>query len=465
MNVHAPPRSTVEVVSPPAYTDEHTERLTQLLGEPPLPVPEIALSSILVDGRFHTASNRWLTTRRAKAPRTIEENARDLAAWIDYLRNEHGLTGPDEANADVFAATEDHLLAYHAKLQHQPGTRISPDAWRKRLSVIKQFHEYAQQRYGLRPPFHLKTVFTASGAKVTTTGLAPRVRKNSVGSPVDPYYANDLVQGAWRIDANGEEHGDECVERDAAYISFGLGSGARRHTLFGLTIHELPPPRTGVINVMRIPDLITKGDAGGDALVFEHRLQPVRDYISGARTDLAALSRKHFHPDDPLVITEADTHQWRAVDHAGRPRRGRWNDTTIDDRLQMVHDDGTSPMVWLNTRNGCPLGYRQLHRIVATAASFTRSHINPGFPARFRPHDLRHTFAVHMAVAIVRGRIERDIAGPAARAYATPLVRDAVHIVCASMGHTNPQTTTTYLTHATSQLLSGIPIDAYLGDR
>jgi len=435
----------------------------QEIGQPPLPVAPVTTPVIFVDYRVHTASAAWLASRPAKAPRTLIEDAKNLGYWIGYLRDTHGLTHPDEAHADVFAATEEHLLSYYARCNHDPHHRLSADGWKRRLSVIKQFHEYAHQRYRLPLPFTPRTVHLRTGGTVTSTGLAPRVKATSAGQPVEPAWANQLVQGAWRITGDGDELGDLTVERDAAFIELALGCGGRRHTLFGMSTYEMPPRRAGHLNVVNIPDMITKNDAGGAALAFEPRLQRVRAYIEGARTDLCDLTRQHFDPERPITLLGANQQRWEGVDHDGVKTEGRWTDTDMHDRLRMLNPDGTSPLLWLSVETGAPLSYYHLGYIVRHARDFVREHINPDFPAGFRTHDLRHTFAVHMAVAIVRGRIAKELDGAFAAAHATSLVADAIKLVCASLGHASETTTRLYLTHATAQLMADIDDDAFLG--
>lgn len=270
--------------------------------------------------------------------------------------------------------------------------------------------------------------------------------------------------GAGGRTADGEELGDRTVERDAALIELGLGCGGRHHTVYGMTTYELPPPSASVLNVALMPDRITKGDAGGSALVFEHRIRRVRAYVTGARTDLLDLTRTYFHPDRPIHLQKANDLRWEGLDHDGKRCHGLWNDTDIHKRHRMLNPDGTSPMLWLSVETGEPLSYYHIGQIIRQARNFTRAHINPDFPAGFRMHDLRHTFAVHMVVAIVRAQIARHLEGPTADAYNTRSVVDAVKLVGASLGH-SPESGSTalYLTHASAQLIADIPDSAFLG--
>lgn len=190
------------------------ELLSALLGEQPLPVPTVHTPVILVDGRIHTAASAFLATRAARARATQQATAESLAHWIHWLRTQRGHIGPDEASSDVFAATEEDLHDYHADRQFRPGPwRVEATTWRRHLSAIKQFHEYARQRYGLALPFTLHDAYTASGHAVKTTGLSPRVRRSSAGTAVEPGWAQALIQGAWRMTADGDDRATDIAER------------------------------------------------------------------------------------------------------------------------------------------------------------------------------------------------------------------------------------------------------------
>ena len=438
------------------------DRLEGLLGTPALPVPRRCGPGILADGRFHTSGCRWLQLRVDRSEGTLRRNAADLAGYIRFLLCERGLHHADPARSDVFAATYDDLLAYRS---HQlTECRVSPARWSQINSSIKQFHEFAQQHYGLRLPWTPRAIpVRLHGHVVQSNQLGARTKRGSSGVPLDPYYAELLVQGAMRVDVDGVDHGGPAVERDVALVCLGLATGARRHTATYLTAYELPSPTDRSINVARIPDLITKNLAGGDALAFEHRLQVVRDYVSGPRHDTARLGVGRRWADDPIRISAADAAGWRGSDDR-REYALRWTATSADLRRRLVAPDGSSPLVFLRTDTGTPLSTRTASRIVADARDFVRRHIEGDFPAKFRLHDLRHTYAVHLAVLIYRQHLAPHISGAARDAYLTRAVNDAVGIVQASLGHATVESTRLYVTHAAAQILSGVPTDAYLGE-
>src|SRR5690606_8049741 len=186
---------------------------------------------------------------------------------------------------------------------------------------------------------------------------------------------------------------EQCPHRRPrrAAVSLALGSGIRHGTLTNITTYEIPPVVATPFTTMRIPDFITKGDAGGEAWIFSHRLKLVHAYINGARAELIADGRP-YRPESPIQLDDADEDRWTAtVD--GTRRSVRWAETTDEVRRRLVTPDGSTPSLLLNGSTPAPPPSDQVGTITATARDWTRLHLAPDFPARFRTHDLRHTYA------------------------------------------------------------------------
>ena len=156
------------------------------------------------------------------------------------------------------------------------------------------------------PPFEIASFTLASGVRGTTIARYRPRRRNtgSAGTPLTPQWAELLLIGALRVDLEENQdtyHGDD---RDHAILTLALGSRLRRHNLANITTYEIPALTPVPLTTMRVADRITKGDAGGDSLVFTHRLKHVHAYITGARAD-ATTARRHT-PDRPLHVVTAD---------------------------------------------------------------------------------------------------------------------------------------------------------------
>ncbi|MFO8076839.1 MAG: hypothetical protein R6T85_12060 [Egibacteraceae bacterium] len=452
-------RSLVRVVRPKPIDRDALERL---LGEPPLAIEHIDAPSIVVDDRYHLAACRWLLRKQRLRPvdGTVLAHARRLALWIAYLRHERGRDHPEPFAADVFAATEDDMAAYYRARQFNDETRVSSATWRAQLSTIKQFHEYLRDTYGLALPFALSKFRTPAGTTVTSAhDLRPRTRTGSRGTPITPGFAELLIQGALRIDADGRQSEARTVDRDAAFISLGLATGMRLETLANITTYEIPATTSQPFTSIRVPDFITKGDAGGDALVFSHRLTLVHHYLNADRAERVAEGQR-WEPTNPIHLLQADEDGWSGM--LGEERiSGRWAETTAHVRRRMVNPDGTTPVAWVDARTGTPIVYHRSATITANARNWTREHVHPDFPASFRTHDLRHTYATHLTVCIYKQAVTPHVHPDVADAYTPVRIADAVEIAKLSLGHASEASTRLYLQQAPKLL--HIDTDEFLG--
>lgn len=449
----------IRVVRPVAVDEEAVHRL---LGEAPLRVEHIEAPSVMVDGRYHIAACRWLLRKYQMRPviDTVGSHARRLKLWIEFLRNERGLDAPSQFAADVFVATEDDAFAYYRARQFDESSRVDSNTWRSQLSTIKQFHEWLRDTYGVPLPFSISTFRLPSGQQVSSAReLRPRRRTSSRGTPVTPGFASLLVQGAMRVDVDGAQTSSRTVDRDAAFVSLGLATGMRLGTLTDITIYEIPAPSRQPFNIVSVPDFITKNDAGGQALTFEHRLGPVRNYISGDRAMTVAEGRP-WRPTGPVTIIEANEDYW--VGMLGEERiKQRWAETTSYWRRKMVTEDGTTPIVWVDTRTGAPISYDTVGSITSDARNWTRANIRQDFPATFTTHDLRHTYATHLAVCIFKQAVAAHVHPDLSGAYQPARVTDAVEMAKFSLGHVSDISTRLYVQQAPKFL--HIDIEEFLG--
>jgi|FLOH01.1.fsa_nt_gi integrase len=419
---------------------------------------------ITVNGRPHTASFHWLKKRSHQSESTGEASARNLAKYIRFLIDERGLFNDDERYSDVMVVTEDDVLAYKRHCT-QGDDRMKPQSWNKIAAAIKLFHihVHSKDRLDLALPFPLNTVTTQDGYVYQSTGLSVPDKAGSKGTPLTPDFADILLQGAKRLDSNFNEHDGPAVMRDWALVSHALATGMRRESLAMATIYEIPDPNGTPLVVNLVPDATAKGGAGSQSLAFEYRIKAVRAYIAEFRPAIAAEGAKHHKPERPLHLLEATNTWWKYADHDGEVTNKRpWAQTDSDMRRRIVLDDGSSPLVHL-TMHGTPMELDTVSKVVADARDFAVKHIDQSFPDRFRLHDCRHTFAVHLALACYLGAVARWVDQSSRFAYKPAALVDAIDVVQASLGHSSQTSTQLYLTHAAAQLAANIPAERYIG--
>ena len=418
---------------------------------------------ITIDGNIHGPTSDFLR-RHCRHLTTARRIASELAAWLKFLCNTCNFTPFDDHRDPVLVAGPEHSARYYRQCQYGTDDQVlTPAGWEVARSAIKRFYEYMELTYQHPPPFEIRPFTHRSGYSGTTiVGYQPRRRNvGSAGTPLTPEFAELLLMGALRIDPTGRQDSYRAADRDHAILSLGLGTGLRRNNLANITTYEIAPVSALPVTTMRVADRITKGDAGGEALAFSHRLRSVHQYIAGARKD--ATGRNAYAPSDPLEIVDANPSSVRYVTRStGEVTSSRWSDLTDIYRRRLVNADNTSPILFLNEYTGAPLAYSSFQHAVDGARDFAREHINPDFPVNFRLHDLRHTYAVHMTVAILCGVIADQVAANRRDDWTVDHVVQAVELVKDSLGHASDASTRLYV--QTAYRFLDIDIRQFFGD-
>ena len=441
----------------------------QHLGVEPLPTESadrrVPAPWITVDGRVNTPTSDFLRRHCSVRPGqvTARRIASDLAAWLDYLVNDRGLPTFEDYRDPILAADEDDFAAYYRMRQYSDDPRaMTSQAWGRAASAIKRLYEYCQITDAHAPPFQIVSFTTSNGGRGTTIAKYHPRRRNtgSAGVPLTPQWAELLLAGALRVDLDGHQDVYRGADRDHAIISLALASGLRRHNLANITTYEIPPPGRGPFTTMRVADRITKGDAGGDTIVFSHRLRAVVDYMATARADAVAAGPPHT-PPQPLMITSADAVKVCYTTVDGTTYTHRWTDLDAKTRRCLVNPDGTTPVLFVNEYSGAPLTYSAYQHAVAEARNFVRARIEPDFPPNLRLHDLRHTYAVHLAVAIYRGVLSEAVDATRSADWTVDHIAAAVELVKMSLGHASEASTKLYI--QTAHRFLTIPRDQFVG--
>lgn len=455
---------TVRVVMP---IDYDPAVVAEVLRDVPLPVrtaDKVLAPFITIDNRIHATTSDFLRSHCLGSPNlaTARRMANDLASWVAFLCNGCHFSPFEDARDPVLMATEQQFGMYYRKRQYgAPGEVLSSEGWAHAASVIKRFYEHCARRYQHQPPFEI-TTFTHRqwGRGTTIAGYKPRRRNTgSAGVPLTPEFAELLLMGALRVDVDGRQDSYLGADRDHAIISLALGAGLRRNNLANLTIYELPALTELPLTTMRVADRITKGDAGGDAIVFTHRLPAIHSYMQGARADIAR--RTTYAPTDPLRVISANAREVRVSDQDLSERTFPWSSLSEVERRRLVTQDDQSPMVFLSEYTGRPLSYESYQDVLEGAHQFVLTRINKNFPDPFRLHDLRHTYAVHLTIAFYRD-VMADIVAPNRRDdWIVDHLHQSVELVRYSLGHASEASTRLYI--QTAHRFLGIPLEQFLG--
>ncbi|WP_375337409.1 hypothetical protein [Rhizobium bangladeshense] len=197
-----------------------------------------------------------------------------------------------------------------------------------------------------------------------------------------------------------------------------------------------------------MPDAQTKGDRGRQILVPARLLEQVRAYIDVERA--LAVAKFQQRSAWQSIYRPIFVHRER---YAARLRLCDGGDIAVDllgpeerGRIIVCDSDGTpsepAPL-WLS-EIGMPVQPNSWEVIFARASSRCRSF---GFDISISPHQLRHTFAVHMLAMLIQHRL-RDATLPSGpmEGY-RQVLGDPLQQVQRLLGHASLTTTYIYLDH------------------
>jgi len=410
------------------------------LGVPPLDVPPVRSPVLLVDGRVEPDATRWLADVSARTARTAtaQSYAESLAQFLTFLRR---------SNTSLRGATRSHVVAYVNARTVDRTTRVAGTTWMRDRTTIKQFYTWLRETYGVSLPFTIDTVMTPRGPVDSMREGRGVARAAAAGTPLTPSLIPHLLAAAWRLGPGGELGETTIGARDAALIGLGLACGARASSLAHLTIWEVPDPaQPGDLLEMRLPGAITKGRREVRLPAFRTHLEHVWSYARPG-TGSRALMLKNWQSKDPIRVAQVHNHPgdfWGITDTDGR--RYAFNELTADQRRQLLTPDGEPAVLLLSARTGGPLARDSVQEItgdVSRIAEATAAAQGRTFP-HVHTHDLRHTYATHLAALFMLGvptSPDRDLHG---RPYRVD-VHSAVKMASIGLGHLDEATTSLYI--------------------
>lgn len=383
----------------------------------------------------------------------------DVLVWLRFLSEARGKT--------IWEANRQDVLAYHrARRRDDADQRIAASSWNRAVACLDRLYRWGVQE-GLtrQAPFTHRVVWRQ--------GHGGR-RSQMVGR-------NDAYeQAARRSEVSFVTHADYRVFRDVGLRSLlpdgGERPGARdrnglRNALFadllvttGLRLEEASflfaselavldrPDASDRQAWLELPAALTKGDRGRRILIPRRLLEQMRAYLAVERASAVAKFAERsgwLSIERPIFILKGQSGsrlQLRdggqmAIDQMAPDERGR---------VIVCDDDGVprEPAVLWLTEVGQPVQPNSWE--VAFARASQRC-VASGFPISITPHQLRHTFAVHMLAMLIQHRL-RDAALPAGSMEGyRQILGDPLQQVQRLLGHAHLTTTYIYLDHIASR--------------
>jgi site-specific recombinase XerD len=429
------------------------------LGVRPLAVDPVLSPVLTVDGFVESDATEWLAHVHARtggtnATKTAESYAESLVALTRFLNDQ---------NTSLRGATRLHIVRYvnYRTVNHL--TRVAGTTWSRDRTVIKQFYEWLLETHGVALPITLDSIHTTRGDTTSMREGRNIAKASAAGTPLEPAQIPQLLSAAWRMGPNGQMSDANLTgARDAAFIALGLACGARANTLAHLTIYELPDPTApGDLIEMRLPGAVSKSRREVRLPAFSRHLKLVFDYaraVGGSRRMLV----KGWTPQNPIRVKEAPTPDFHGIiDVHGN--RHDFNSMNADVRRRLVTLDGEPAMLFLSTRDGSPLEYSSAQELTGDVSRIAEANAaaHGGHFPHIHTHDLRHTYATHLASLFMLGVATgpgRDMHGHPHRVD----VRSAIQMATTGLGHVNESTTALY-TQQIGLMSLRYSVDDFLG--
>ena len=437
---------------------------------------------ILRDGVLYDADlDRFfldLPLNGVRSPHSLRAYGYDVTVWVRFLDAARGKT--------VWAATRSDVDAFHrARRREDAGARISAASWNRSIAALEKLYSWAQSEdLVASSPFTHRDVWRRGHG---TRRLREIARNNSYEraarrsdvrfiSLEDYRVFRDVGLRALTVDGI-ERPGarDRNGARNALFAELLVTTGLRLSEasfLLALELADLAQRAArGRQARFELPCALTKGDRGRSIIVPSRLLQHVAAYITVERAHAVAKFKAR--------------EGWRAIEQpifVRRPAAGatglslrdgggiRFEALVPDERGRLIicDNDGVPEepaALWL-TEIGLPVEPNSWEAAFARAS---RRCAAAGLPVKVSPHQLRHTFAVHMLAMLIQHRL-RDAAGEAPgsgmEGYRR-LLGDPLQQVQRLLGHASLTTTYIYLDHiaaradtvdaAVEELLSLVP--------
>lgn len=375
---------------------------------------------------------------------SLRAYAYDVAVWLRFL---------DACSKTVWAATRDDVDAYHRERRRDDADhRITAASWNRAVVSLDRLYRWGEQQ-GLiaEAPFSRRAVWRpAQGARrgmiAARNGAYERVaRRSDVRFVTMDDYRIFREVGLRGLAPDGSERPgarDRNGLRNALFADLLVTTGLRLEEASGLLADELAAIDHDDDQAQQLwlplPSPLTKGDRGRSVLVPRRLFHRIAAYVAVERAEGVAK----FAARDSAASFERPI----PVSRAGL---GRMRDICTPEergRLILYDEDGTPrgpAALWL-TEVGQPVRPNSWEVIFTRAC---KRCAEQGFPLSISPHQLRHTFAVHMLALLIQQRL-REAALPAGPMESYRLILgDPLQQVQRLLGHASLATTYIYLDH------------------
>ena len=393
-----------------------------------------------------------------RSPHSLRAYGYDVAVWVRFLHAACGKT--------VWTAVRADVDAFHrARRRGEAGARISAASWNRSVAALEKLYRWAELEGLVRSsPFTHREVWRRGYGKLRARVAARNDSYERAAKRSDVRFVSLEDYRAFRdvglrgLGVDGAERPgarDRNGARNALFAELLVTTGLRLSEASFLLAFELADlahhAARGRQARFELPSALTKGERGRSILLSRRLLQQISAYIIAERAHgVAKFSEREGWRaiERSIFIRQPAPHATGLTLHDGG--RIPFEALTPDERSRLVICDGDGAprepgALWV-TEVGLPV---QPNSWEAAFARASRRCANAGVPLRINPHQLRHTFAVHMLAMLIQHRL-RDAAGEAPTANMEGyrrLLGDPLQQVQRLLGHASLTTTYIYLDH------------------
>lgn len=417
---------------------------------------------ILCDGELYDADvDRFfldLPLNGVRSRHSLRAYGYDIMVWLRFLTEVCDKTVWEAARADVEAF-------HRIRRRGEPGIRISAASWNRSIAAIDKLYEWGV-REGLLPssPFSHREIWrrnrTRGQGKLITRNDAfeGRANQNTIRFVTLEDFRQFRDVGLRGLSANGAERPgarDRNGLRNALFAEMLVVTGLRLEEASFLLVFELdalPAANASRRQTwLNLPAGLTKGERGRAILIPDGLLQRLQTYIRVERTHAVTKfkAREGWNlVERPILVRRPTACSGNLLLVDGRTVPLEVFSPDERERLVICDADSTpieTAVLWV-TEVGQPV--RPNSWEVAFARACHRCQAN-GLPIDISPHQLRHTFAVHMLAMLIQRQLDggslASSAGPA-EGYRR-ILGDPLQQVQRLLGHASLETTSIYLDH------------------
>lgn len=389
-----------------------------------------------------------------RSANTWRAYAGDLLAFARFLA---------PRRRSVLDANWEDLQAYYAlRRMHRGELHLSKGSWNRAVAALERFYEWAvEERLIAKTPFRYRARRSWNGESQRAEERVGNVlrAKGAKGEDIS-YISMEAFRFFREVGLRGllpdgrpdPNFGRRNGQRDALMANLLVTTGMRIEEGSTLLLDELPTDeevaRSGDDALRhRLAPPCAKGDKSRYIYVPRRALEEMHEYVAIERSThvAAAAARGTYDALPTAIIVHPSPSKGGFRFGASATRAYGVLDPRTRRRLLVEREGGREPAWLFLSERGQPVSTKSWDKIFRRACDRCRSF---GRNLSISPHDLRHTYAIHLLSKLIHRSAERAARqmsdNPGKKVY-DALMGDALNELRIRMGHADITTTYKYL--------------------